>query len=193
MSSRQPRPTDLFVFVDVDTQGSPLFAQSPEALTRNIRRLVSFAAERAIPLIATVTVAAGDSPREDGAMGEPPPGAIRLGMGLAPVPRPLPSRVILEKPGHDLFANPNAMAVIEQLYGRTAVVFGLGDGGRLKSAVLGLRRHGLPCRLMRDAAAFSSAEERAAAERAIIETGALILSTDEMLAEVAARLDSLSR
>jgi nicotinamidase-related amidase len=76
------------------------------------------------------------------------------------------------------------MAVIEQIYGRTAVIFGVATEDSVLEAVRGFRRHGLPCRVVRDAIRGRDAEKTTRAERSIIETGALFVTADEIIREI---------
>jgi nicotinamidase-related amidase len=204
--------TKLFLFVDVDTQRDlvepegALAVPGAEAAMANVRRLIAFAAERGVPIFSTVDAHQPD----DAEFKASPPhslagtrgaekvegtllaDAVRVPFEKSPVPNPLPRQLVLEKRSHDLLRNPNALSVLAQIYGRTAVVFGFALEGAVKQTVIGLRRHGFPCRVVRDATASLKTEIWPEAEREIIETGAVLMSADEVKSLVEKRLETLS-
>jgi nicotinamidase/pyrazinamidase len=201
-------PTQLFLFVDVDTQrdllepSGALPVPGAEDVAAGARRLVAFAAERSIPIFSSVLV---HDPDDKALRDQPPhclrgtPGAEKIDGTVLPeaiqltseAPRPLPAQVIVEHSPGGLMKHPHIMGVIEQLYGRTAVIFGVSLETGVLEAVRGLRCHGLPCRVVRDATATASDEASQRAEREIIETGALCLCAEEILSVVDERLSAL--
>ncbi|NUP88254.1 MAG: isochorismatase family protein [Candidatus Sumerlaeia bacterium] len=197
-----------FVFVDCDTQrGMAEMCPGSESALPFIRRLVSLAADSRLPLISTVCAFAPDdkvhgetggicvagSPGAEKVEGTLLPGAVVISTQRGmDVPRPLPAQTVLEKLSFDPLSNPNALAVIEQIYGRTALLFGLSFERGVIAALRALRRFGLPCRVVRDAVTIDSPETAAQAEREVMEAGSRLVSTDAALSLVSQRSSSVS-
>lgn len=201
-------PTRLFLFVDVDTQrdllepDGALPAPGAETLVEKIRRLVAFAAGRSIPILSPVLI----HDPSDGALRDQTPHCLRGTPGAEKIegttlpnaitltseaPRPVPPQIIVEHTPGGLMKHPHIMSVIEQLFGRTAVIFGVSLETGVLEAVRGLRRHGLPCRVVRDATVTAAGEACQRAEREIMEMGSLHVSTEEILTTVDERLRAL--
>jgi len=206
-------PTLLFVFVDVDTQrdfmepGGAMHSEGAERFTPRILQLMACAMETGMPVISTVDA----HPPDDAEFESHPPhgvvgsrgaekvegtvleGAVRLTSEPGQqISSPPPAQVIVEKQTLDAFRNPNLAPLISTIYGRTAVIFGTAIDCCVKDMCVKLRARGLPCRVVTDACPAIDEGRRAASEREIIESGALIVKTDEIIAQVRARAADLS-
>jgi nicotinamidase/pyrazinamidase len=183
------------VFFDVDTQrdflepDGALFIAGSEAIRPQLARLTQFAADRAIPTLAT---ACAHQPEDPEFATFPPhcllgtPGqnrvtetacdaSIVLEAGSA-VPDPLPLHLTIPKREYDVFSNPDAGRIVEA-YARsrtTFVVYGVATDYCVRCAVLGLLERGQKVALVVDAiwAVDPSAEPALLSEFA--ERGALL-------------------
>lgn len=195
--------TQPLAFLDVDTQvdfiqpGGKLYAAGAEAITPNLGRLVAHARANALPLIASVD-AHTDGDEEFTEF--PPhclrgtPGQLKLSetqsdaMTFVPsepgaaLPDPVSGHPVLEKQQFSLFSNPNAEALFKSTGAETFVVFGVVTEVCVRHAVLGLLERGYGVQLVEDAIWPIDPQGGAAALAEMTAQGAVLTTTDAVLA-----------
>lgn len=198
-----PRKT---VFVDIDTQydfmapEGALYVKSAEQLLPRLRKLIRFAQEKGIPILASADAHLDNDAEFEqfpphclaGTRGQKKveatvvPGARTVAFApgqLDEYPEGAPS-VILEKRAFDVFTNPNAEKVVESLGDRDFVVFGVATDICVRDAALGLLARGKRVSLVTDAIA---GVDEAASEKTLKEIAARgggFYRTDELIAEL---------
>lgn len=198
-------PPRKLVFWEVDVQadfmlpGGKLYVPGAEKIIPNIRRLVSGAIDARVPLVSS-----GDSHPENDPEFEsfPPhclrgsPGARILPEGLADDFRIIPNsashklpqdvfsfpQVILEKQTLDVFDNPHAAELVEQL-GPDAeyVVFGVVTEYCVRCAARGLLERGRKVDVVSDAIEALNPTDGAHSLNELQALGARLVTTDEAL------------
>jgi nicotinamidase/pyrazinamidase len=198
------------VFWEVDVQADfmlpegKLYVQGAEKIIPNIQRLVATANDAGALLVSS-----GDAhPEGDTEFQRFPPHCLRGTAGANIIPeglarnfctipndasRELPKhvlsfpQVIFEKQTLDVFDNPHASALVEQLPGDTEyVVFGVVTEYCVRCAAKGLLKRGRKVAIVKDAI---ETLDPAAGKRALDELqalGARLITTDDALAEVRA-------
>lgn len=205
-------PPRNLVFWEVDVQadfmlpGGKLYVPGAEKIIPNIRRLISGAIDAHVPLVSS-----GDSHPENDPEFEtfPPhclrgsPGARILPEGLAEDFRIIPNsashklpqdvlsfaQVILEKQTLDVFDNPHAAELVEQL-GPDAeyVVFGVVTEYCVRCAARGLLERGRKVDVVADAIKTLNTADGAHTLNELQALGARLVTTDEALR----KLDTVS-
>lgn len=191
------------VFLDIDTQvdfmlpGGALYVPGAEEIIPNLRRLMDFARQEAIPVLSS---ADAHSPDDPSFAQWPPhcilgtPGQQRISETLFPVPLVIPNRlgafqpgsagvgqIILEKIDYDITSNPNLDAVLEWLAPGHFIAFGVATEYCVRSSVLSLRRRGFPVDVVRDAIrAITGGNGRSALEE-MAAAGVRMVLTAEVL------------
>lgn len=201
MTLLDPRRT---VFIDVDTQvdfvepTGALYVPGAEALKPAFARLVAAAAARGSRVVASADAhAVGDPEFEQ----FPPhclvgtPGQQRVAETTPVEPRiisvdgelksPGAGTIVLEKVKFDLFSNPAADRVLEEIEAGTAVVFGVALEFCVRAAALGLIKRGLETIVVRDATAPVTVEGGETAEAELLEAGVRFATTDEIVSALA--------
>jgi nicotinamidase/pyrazinamidase len=193
-------PRDV-AFLDVDTQNDfmmpdgRLYVPGAEKLIPRMRRLVAYAAENGVPILATLDTHAPDDPE----FARFPPHCVKGTDGHAkiaatrfPRSRVIENRpqevaltpgeeIVLEKPVFTLFANVNAEAVVRAIGRRRYVVFGVATEYCVRADVLDLLKRDIQVTVVADAIAGITAagEEKALAEMKA--AGAVLATTDELV------------
>lgn len=189
------------VFVDVDTQfdfmdpSGALYVPGAESLVPNLERLMAYAQERGIPVLASVDAHRDDDPEFNLF---PPhcvagtPGQAKIAATLHPAAVTLPNQgvltdvsaqpaVVLEKTVFDLFGNPNTDRVLATWQAQHYVVFGVATDYCVKAAALGLRQRRYPVSLVTDAIKPVTPEGEAAALAELEAAGVSFVTTAEIL------------
>lgn len=160
------------VFVDIDTQfdfmdpKGTLFVPGAVEITGNLARLISYAQEKNIPVVASVDA----HPVEDPEFSQFPPHCVRNTPGQEKVPATivnspitiaaskqalaLPEKInsiVLEKTIFSIFGNENAEDVFRALDAEKYYVFGVATDYCVKAAVLGLLERGFSVTVVEDA------------------------------------------
>jgi nicotinamidase/pyrazinamidase len=189
------------VFVDVDTQfdfmdpAGALYVPGAETLVPNLERLLAYAQERGIPVLASV-----DAHHRDDSEFEifPPhcvagtPGQAKIAATLHPAAVTLPNQVVatdvlaqhalvLEKTVFDMFGNPNTDRVLEAWQASQYVVFGVATDYCVKAAALGLRQRQYAVSLVIDAIKPVTPEGEATALAELEAAGVSFVTTAEIL------------
>ncbi len=199
------------VFWEVDAQadfmlpGGKLYVPGAEKIIPNIERLVAAAVEAGALLVSS-----GDShPEGDPEFERFPPHCLRGTSGARIVPEGLaanfctvpndPSRampshvlsfhqVVFEKQTLDVFDNPHAGELVDQLPADAEyVVFGVVTEYCVKCAAMGLLERGRKVAIVKDAIEALDAEAGRLALEELQTLGARLISTDEALAALGAR------
>jgi len=188
------------VFVDVDTQvdfvepSGALYVPSAETLKPAFARLLAAARRHDRPVVASADAHQADDPE----FANFPPHCLADTLGARRVPEtePVQARVIaadgedergggdttvLEKQTFDLFSNPAATQVFEDLGAKTAIVFGVALDYCVRAASLGLRERGYETVLVRDATAPVTPEGGEKAEAELRAAGVIFASTDDVV------------
>ena len=169
--------SDSRVFLDIDTQVDfmlpigRLYVPGAERLIPNLKKLMSYARERGIPVLSS----ADAHPADDPSFAEWPPHCVVGTPGQRRVPEthfPSPmvianrpgafvppqewsGQTIIEKVEYDVSSNPNFEAILSSLKASLGqprfVVFGVATEYCVRGAALGLRQRGLPVDLVTDA------------------------------------------
>jgi nicotinamidase/pyrazinamidase len=190
------------VFVDVDTQfdfmdpAGALYVPGAETLVPNLERLMAYAQERGIPVLASVDAHHGDDPEFEifpphcvaGTAGQAKitatlhPAAVTLPNQLVATDDILAQHaVVLEKTVFDMFGNPNADRVLAAWQAQHYVVFGVATDYCVKAAALGLRQRQYPVSLVIDAIKPVTPEGEAAALAELEAAGVSFVTTAEIL------------
>lgn len=201
-----------FIFWEVDVQadfmlpGGKLYVPGAEKIIPNIRRLVNAATARGIFLVAS-----GDAhPEDDPEFKIFPPHCLRGTPGARIVPeglaksflripndasRTLPKeslrspQVILEKQTLDVFDNPHASTLVEQLGERLGsdaefIVFGVVMEYCVRAAAKGLVERGRKVAIVTDAIETLRPEDGRRTLDELKALGVRFVTTDEVLAEI---------
>jgi nicotinamidase/pyrazinamidase len=166
------------VFVDVDTQfdfmnpEGGLYVPGAETIEGNLAQLIDYAAENAIPIIASADAHTPDDPE----FKVFPPqcvkgthGQERIDATLRPAAKVIENRpvdldldkinsVVLEKVVFDMFDNPNTEKVLAYYGAHDYVVFGVATDYCVRAAALGLRKRGYDVTVVSDAVKAVTAE-----------------------------------
>ncbi len=193
------------LFWDVDTQvdfmypEGKLYVPGAEKIIDNARRLTDFAAQRAIPIIASTDAHLESDPE----FRDYPPhclagtpgqkkvsGTVLANHYVVPnrkldLPRNLSSyaQIIIEKQAFDVFTNPN-MGELLQRFGedREIVLYGVVTEICVDRAVRGLIQRGYRIHLVRDAIQHLDAAKAQATLDEVRHNGGHLFTTDEVLA-----------
>ena len=193
------------VFLDADTQvdfmdpAGALPVPGAETIVPNVRRLIDLAGARGIPLISVVDTHLEKDPE----FGEWPPhcvagtpgqrkisGTLRDDAILIPN-RPVPvalrpgAQIVIEKRVHSVFDNVNTDVVLRKVGARHLVVFGVPADHGVKAAVLGLLERGYAVSVVTDAVKGMTPEGEREALSEMVAAGAKLVTTDEILQELA--------
>jgi len=203
-------PQRKVVFWEVDAQsdfmlpGGKLYVPGAEKIIPNIRRLVNAAIDAGVLLVSS-----GDShPENDPEFELFPPHCIRASAGARIIPeglanhsctvpndasRELPAhllsfpQIVFEKQTLDVFDNPHAGKLVQQLdAGTEFVVFGVVTEYCVRCAARGLLERGRKVAIVKDAIETLDAEKGRCALDELQTLGARIITTDEALAKVGA-------
>jgi nicotinamidase/pyrazinamidase len=120
----------------------------------------------------------------------PSPGKLELTVAcVKPRPREVNGKwksvggnVIFEKQHNDVFTNPMASALMLALDIKEAVVYGVATDYCVKAAVLGMQKRGIRCYVVKDAIATVTPETGKSALEEMVEAGAKLITTDDVLA-----------
>lgn len=199
------------VFLDVDTQvdfmlptGS-LYVPGAEQIVPNLKKLMSYAQARHIPVLSS----ADAHPPDDPSFAQWPPHCVVGTPGQRRIPETrLPSvtvipnlsnafkppaawmgQTIIEKTAYDVSSNPNFDAVLSSLRASLGsprfVVFGVATEYCVRGAALGLRQRGLSVDLVTDAIRAITAEGERKAIEEMRAAGVRLVRTDEVCQPVA--------
>ncbi|HUU13846.1 MAG TPA: isochorismatase family cysteine hydrolase [Terriglobia bacterium] len=161
------------VFLDIDTQvdfmlpGGSLYVPGAEDIVPNLKKLMTYAWERQIPVISS----ADAHPPDDPSFSEWPPhcvvgtpGQERIPQTQLPSPTVIPNRpgafspparwtgqFIVEKQEYDVSTNANFDAVLASLGRRRFIAFGVATDYCVRWSALNLRKRGIPVDLVADA------------------------------------------
>ncbi|MDP8255185.1 MAG: isochorismatase family cysteine hydrolase [Candidatus Alcyoniella australis] len=179
------------MLVDVDTQNDfmlpngALYVPGADALIPTIERLVRFAVENSVPIVASVDAHAPDDPEFE----QFPPHCVRGTPGAEKIPQSViephqriscePGNYlyqpgvepVIESPVFSLFANPQAETILRSVGRGHAVVFGVATDYCVKAACLGLIECGYEVTLLTDAVAPVTAAGGEHALRELAEAG----------------------
>ena len=196
-------PNGRLVFVDIDTQrdfldpDGALFIPGSISIRSNLGRLIRFARDRSIPVIASACAHTPDEPDP-----EPfPPHCLVGSKGQARIEGTncadsvvigvdarfdgdIGGHATIEKRHYDLFRNPNAHRIF-QVAGRddpTFVVFGVATDYCVKAAVLGLRERRYQVAVVVDAIRAVNPEEEPGVIEEFLRAGATLVMTDVVCA-----------
>jgi len=188
-------PQRKVVFWEVDAQsdfmlpGGKLYVPGAEKIIPNIRRLVNAAIDAGVLLVSS-----GDShPENDPEFELFPPHCIRASAVPNDASRELPAhllsfpQIVFEKQTLDVFDNPHAGKLVQQLdAGTEFVVFGVVTEYCVRCAARGLLERGRKVAIVKDAIETLDAEKGRCALDELQTLGARIITTDEALAKVGA-------
>jgi nicotinamidase/pyrazinamidase len=190
-----------FVFVDVDTQfdfmdpqGS-LYVPGASDIVPNLKKLIDYADKNDIPVVASVDAHQQDDPEF---VQFPPhcvrntPGQMKIGattlepvMVVSELPQSilLPNRgsLVLEKTIFSLFGNRNAETIFREIGEKRYVVFGVATDYCVKAAVLGLLERGYKVAIVEDAISGVTAEGSQSAIDEMVQAGAELVRTEDVL------------
>lgn len=189
------------VFVDIDTQfdfmdkAGSLYVPGAEEIVPNLRRLIGFAKDRAVPVVASVDA----HPEDDPEFAQFPshcvrdtPGQLKIGATLmAPsvvVPEsernfalPESGELVLEKTIFSVFGNKNADRIFREMDAKKYIVFGVATDYCVKAAAMGLLERGYNVIVVEDAIKGVTAEGTSKAIEEMKSAGAEFVRTDEVL------------
>jgi nicotinamidase/pyrazinamidase len=189
------------VFIDVDTQydfmdpKGALYVPGAEEIVPNLERLIDFAEENNIPVIASVDA----HPLDDPEFSQFPPHCVRNTPGqlkidatiiestivVSEMPQTLSvlsvSSVVLEKRVFSLFGNTNAEQIFRELKAEKYIVFGVATDYCVKAAALGLLERGYKVAVVEDAISGVSREGSELAIEEMKRAGAEIVRTADVL------------
>ncbi len=204
------------IFWEVDVQadfmlpGGKLYVPGAEKLIPNIQRLIAAAADS-----GTLIVSSGDAhPEGDPEFARFPPHCLPGSEGARIIPegltasfrtipndasRPIPSealsspQVVFEKQTLDVFDNPHASELVDRLPADAEyVVFGVVTEYCVKCAAKGLLARQRKVAIVKDAIETLDAETGRATLEELQSLGARLISTDEAVAAVAAKIQPAS-
>jgi nicotinamidase/pyrazinamidase len=198
----EPTNSGSLVFLDVDTQvdfmlpHGRLYVPHAEEIIPNLAKLMLWARDHRIPIISSVDTHAPDDP--EFAQWPPhcvagTPGQRRIPETLFPdavvvenrpgafqAPQEWVGQLIVEKRVYDFTTNVNFDAILASLGQARFVVFGVATEYCVLSAVLALRRRGLPVALVLDAIKPITEEGGRKAIEAMVAAGAELVTTAEV-------------
>ena len=191
------------VFVDIDTQfdfmdpKGTLFVSGAPEITSNLTKLVSYASEKSVPIVASVDA----HPIDDPEFSQFPPHCVRNTLGQEKVAATkvdtamvvgaskqnfsLPEKInsiVLEKTIFSIFGNENAEEVFRALDAENYFVFGVATDYCVKAAVLGLLERGYRVTVVEDAISGVTPETSLAALDEMKLAGAKFARTSEIIA-----------
>ncbi|MBI4851668.1 MAG: cysteine hydrolase [Acidobacteria bacterium] len=191
------------VFVDIDTQfdfmdpKGTLFVPGAPEITNNLAKLVSYAKEKSIPIVASVDA----HPVDDPEFSQFPPHCVRNTPGQEKVSATFietatiiaaskqelflsekASNYILEKTIFSIFGNENAENIFKVLDAKNYYVFGVATDYCVKAAVLGLLERGYKVTVVEDAISGVTPETSLAALDEMKLAGAKFARTSEIIA-----------
>ncbi len=191
------------VFVDIDTQfdfmdpKGTLFVSGASEITTNLTKLVFYAKEKSIPIVASVDA----HPIDDLEFSQFPPHCVRNTLGQEKVAATkvgssmvvgaskqnfsLPEKInsiVLEKTIFSIFGNENAEDVFRALDAENYFVFGVATDYCVKAAVLGLLKRGYSVTVVEDAISGVTPETSLAALDEMKLAGARFARTSEIIA-----------
>jgi nicotinamidase/pyrazinamidase len=206
----EPTESGRLVFLDVDTQvdfmlpSGRLYVPHAEEIIPNLAKLMLWARDHRIPIISSADAHAPDDP-EFGPW--PPhcvvgtPGQRRIPETLFPdavvvenrpgafqAPREWVGQLIVEKRVYDFTTNVNIDAILASLGQPRFVVFGVATEYCVRSAVLVLRRRGLPVAVVLDAIKPITEEGGRKAIEEMVAAGAELVTTAEVCSPAAHRV-----
>lgn len=188
------------VFVDIDTQfdfmdpkGS-LYVPGAERLEPQLRKLLSYAQEHQIPVVASVDAHDPHDPEfqifpphcVQGSEGQKKcqatynPEAKVIANQRQELDLNQLAHLVLEKTVFDIFGNPNAEAIFKHLDAQEYVVFGVATDYCVKAAALGLRQRGYNVSVVTDAIAPVTAQGGAESLDAFKQAGIHFRTTAEI-------------
>lgn len=196
------------VFVDIDTQydfvipGGALYIPGAEAIVPNVMRLFRFARRERIPILSSADWHSADDP--EFAVWPPhcvrgTPGQAKLPETLLPNRTTLPVTEIVEEPERlfdrydqvvfnkmaiDVWTNPNAARLVENLEVGEYVVFGVATDYCVSTATLGLLRRGRRTAVVSDAVCAVAEQTGKTALDEMASGGAHFVTTDEVVGAV---------
>lgn len=188
------------VFVDIDTQfdfmrpQGGLYVPGAETVEPNLAKLVQYAHEQDIPMVASADAHASDDPEFQifpahcvaGTEGQK-----RVAATYNPDSRVIENRpvtleldgvrsVVLEKTVFDMFDNPNTDAVLEHFGAQNYVVFGVATDYCVRAAALGLSQRGYNVTVVSDAIRPVTAEGEAKTLEEFAQAGISLRTTAEI-------------
>lgn len=189
------------VFVDIDTQfdfiepEGALYVPGAETLKPVFAKLLNYAREHQIPVIASADAHSLDDPE----FKQFPPHCVRATPGQQKVKETLSPKalvisnqkmsldlsshqeVLIEKTVFDIFGNPNTESVFQHYLADEYIVFGVATDYCVCAAALGLRQRNLPVTLLSDAIAAVTPEGDTEAKQRMLDAGIVFKSTQEIL------------
>lgn len=193
-----------YVFIDIDTQrdfleeDGALYVPGGRSIVGNLKRLIDFAGERGIPILATACAHQLNEPDPEpfpphclvGARGQERVDETRCESSVVIGPddgfkgeKP-PAHATLQKRRYDLFSHPGAERIIEAY--RAAgepifVVFGVATDYCVRAAVLGLLERGCRVEVVADAVRAVDPEREGEVLTELVERGAVLTVTEVVL------------
>jgi nicotinamidase/pyrazinamidase len=193
------------LFWDVDTQSDfmdpqgKLYVPGAEKITPNIRRLTEYAAEHAIPIVASIDAHVKNDPEFHD---YPPhclvgtPGQKKIEGTLLPRYYLIPNRkielapdlssypqIVVEKQATDVFTNPNVEELLHRMgREREIMLYGVVTEICVDQAARGLRQRGYRVHLVRDAVRHLDAARGGAVIAEVALFGGRLFTTAEVLA-----------
>jgi nicotinamidase/pyrazinamidase len=203
-----------YVFVDVDTQrdfldpAGALYLRGSGGILENLGRLTQLARKKGIPVLATscahsvdeedpepfpphCLVGSDGQARIDQTRWE---GSVVLGVGESFVPsakNPIPPHLTIEKTRYDVFSRAETREVVDWLATRlggepTFIVYGVATDYCVECAVKGLLEMGHHVLLVADAVYAVNPDRETEHLMAMIESEAVLTTTDAVMAGVSA-------
>lgn len=191
------------VFVDIDTQfdfmdpKGTLFVPGAPEITNNLTKLISYAQEKGVPIVASVDA----HPEDDPEFSQFPPHCVRNTPGQEKIPATLTqptmilsaskqdfslpekaSSIVLEKIIFSIFGNENAETIFKTLDAENYFVFGVATDYCVKAAVLGLLERGYKVTVVEDAISGVTPETSLTALDEMKLAGAKFAPTSEIIA-----------
>lgn len=192
--------SDSTVFIDIDTQfdfmrpEGGLYVPGAETIEPNLVKLMHYAEQHDIPVIASADAHRTDDPEFQIF---PPhcvagtPGQKRISATYDPNSQIIKNEPVLlnlkgirhvelEKTVFDLFDNPNTEAVLEHYGASHYIIFGVATDYCVKAAAFGLRQRGYNVTVVSDAIRPVTQEGGAAALEAFTQAGIRLRTTAEI-------------
>lgn len=189
------------VFVDIDTQvdfiepQGALYVPGAEKLKPVFAKLIHYAREHQIPVIASADAHLADDPEFKVF---PPhcvkatPGQEKIAETYSQTALVIPNKkstynlnghreVLIEKTVFDIFGNPNSEDIFQYYQADEYVVFGVATDYCVCAAALGLRQRNYQVTILSDAIAAVSKEGDTEARQGMLDTGIVFKTTSEMI------------
>ena len=193
-----------YVFVDIDTQrdfleeDGALYVPGAIEIVGNLKRLIEYARERAIPILATACAHRLNDPDPEpfpphclvGARGQERIDETRCETSVVVGPNDRfegnepPKHLTLEKEHYDVFTHADADRIVRTYRADgepTFVVFGVATDYCVRAAVLGLLERGCRVEVVADAVRAVDSEREGEVFTELVERGASLTVTEVVL------------